>query len=145
MSIFVPPNALSNLWIGKNVRDPELADLGEPGVDLGGDAVRHAERLAAVEQMGDLDPLDDRELAVVDHLAGLERVGDDPEEALARAAGLGVDVVLERAQVRAWSSTASMSLHGLRRVVISVHSASLSTSCVTITRSPAIQARLMPV
>ena len=45
----------------------------------------------------DLDAEDHRELALVDHSPRLERVGDDPEPALARAAGLGVDVVLQLA------------------------------------------------
>ena len=46
-------------------------------------------------------PEHDRELAVVDDLARLERVGDDPEPALARAAVLRVDVVLQLADALA--------------------------------------------
>ena len=53
----------------------------------------------ASEELGHLDLQDDRHLALVDDAPGLEGVGDDLEEALARAAGLGVDVALELADV----------------------------------------------
>ena len=51
------------------------------------------------KRLGDLDPEDDRELARVDDAPRLERVGDDPEQALAGAAALRVDVVLQLAHV----------------------------------------------
>ena len=53
----------------------------------------------AVEELRHLDPLHDRELALVDHAAGLERIVDQPQPSLAGPAVLGVDVVLERVQV----------------------------------------------
>ena len=55
-------------------------------------------------------PSDDGELALVDDAPRLERVGDDPEPALARAAALGVDVVLQLADPLACSRTPSISL-----------------------------------
>jgi len=47
----------------------------------------------AVEEVGDLDAQDDRELAVIDDLAGLTGTGDDAEPPLAGAAFLRVDVI----------------------------------------------------
>ena len=84
-----------------HVADAELVDLVELLVDLGLGALRLVVLDAAVEQLGDLDPEHDGELALVDHAARLERVGDDPEPALARAAVLGVDVVLQLADALA--------------------------------------------
>src|SRR5438105_12156003 len=60
------------------------ADLPQPGIDLGPAALGDVVHLAAAEEPRDLDPLDHRQLALVDHAPGLEGVGDDPEPALAR-------------------------------------------------------------
>ena len=67
-----------------------------PCIQLRGGALRHVVELhqPAAERLRDLHAQDHRQLAVVDHVARLERVGDDPEPALARAAVLGVDVAL---------------------------------------------------
>ena len=51
----------------------------------------------AAERLGHLDAHDHGHLALVDHAPGLVGVGHDPVEALARAAGLRVDVVLHLA------------------------------------------------
>ena len=55
--------------------------------------------LPAVEDLGDLDAEHHGQLARVDHLARLRGGPDDPQEALAGAAELGVDVVLEGVHV----------------------------------------------
>jgi hypothetical protein len=62
-------------------------------------ALGHVVVLAAVEDLGRLDAHDHRELAGVDHLAGLEGCLDDAIPALAWAALLRVDVVLQRQHV----------------------------------------------
>jgi hypothetical protein len=74
---------------------------------------------------------DDGELAVVDHPARLERVGDDAEEALARAAVLRVDVVLQLEDALALQLTESMSLQVFCRTGIVLQSPSLSTKRFT--------------
>ena len=76
-----------------------VVDLVEAPVDVGVGAVADAVVQPAVEEVRDLDAGDDRELAGVDDAPRLERVGHDPEPALARAALLRVDVALQRAQV----------------------------------------------
>ena len=79
--------------------DAGVVELVELAVDLGGIALRRAVELPAVEHLRHLDPEHDGELAVVDHPPGLGRVADQPEEALPGAAGLSVDVVLQRVHV----------------------------------------------
>ena len=86
---------------GEEGADAEIVDLLEPRVDLRLVALGDVVDLAAAEDARDLDALDDGELALVDHPARLERVGDDAEPPLAGSARLGVDVVLQRVQVPA--------------------------------------------
>src|SRR5690349_15627312 len=75
--------------------DAEPAHLVDPVLHVRDSAVRLVLVLGAAEELGLLDAEDHGVLAVVDDPPRLERVGDDPEEALAGAAGLRVDVVLE--------------------------------------------------
>ena len=69
LSPATPVSALSNL-LRSRAGGPELVEVVEPGVDLRLVAGRTADQPAA-ERLGDLHPLDHRELAVVDHLARL--------------------------------------------------------------------------
>ena len=87
----------------------EMVDLlADRVLVAGGDAGEHP----AGEGLGDLHAEDDGELALVDHLAGLERVGDDPVEALAGPARLRVDVVLQAIGL------VELDLDGLRVVAV---------------------------
>ena len=62
---------------------------------MSGAALRHVHLLAAAEEVGGLDPDQHRQLPPLDHLPCLARVVDQPEPALAAAAGLRVDVALQ--------------------------------------------------
>ena len=53
--------------------DAEVVELLQPGIDLRLVALRDAVDLTASEDPRHLDPLDHRELALVDHAPGLER------------------------------------------------------------------------
>src|SRR4029078_4521897 len=77
---------------------PEVVDLLQARVDLVGRALGLPVLHAAVEQLGDLDPHHDGELARVDNAPRLRRRLDDAAPALARAAVLRVDVVLQLAE-----------------------------------------------
>ena len=84
------------------VRDEQAADAEppverDPAVDVFAVALRLAHVLAAAEQVGRLDAKEDGELPALDRAPRLARVPDEPEPALARPAGLSVDVVLELA------------------------------------------------
>ena len=71
--------------------------LRELAIDLRPVALRHVVLHVAVEQLGDLDAQHHRELALVGHLAGLERAAHYAKPALARSAVEVVDVGLELA------------------------------------------------
>ncbi len=116
--IFVPPNALLNSWTGKKVRTPRRCTSLSPasicvwshcGTPLYSPQPKSRETST---------PSITAELALVDHLAGLERTGHYPEPALARAARLRVDVVLEREQVAALNLDRG---HVVARVVLRRH------------------------
>ena len=91
------------------VRDLHLSDAGVPQlIEDAVDVLLGATRVGrwqagavqdalvtAVERLGYFHPLNHGKLALVDDLAGLERVVDDAEPALARPALLSVDVVLK--------------------------------------------------
>ena len=73
-----------------------LVELAVDVVDVAGRHVAAGQPLVgAAERHARLDAHHHGELAGVDHAARLPRAADDPVEALARAAVLGVDVVLE--------------------------------------------------
>ena len=72
----------------------QLVQLVQTAVDVVLAALRDVQDLLAAERLGGLDAQDDGQLALLDDLAGLRGVGDDPEPALARAAVHLVDVGL---------------------------------------------------
>ena len=135
-----PARALSNL-LRSSIGDAEAVDLVEAAVDLGGVAPGDVVVYVAVEQLDVSIPSTTASLPCVDHRARLERVGDDPEPALAGAALLRVDVVLERVVSRIWRRTESISLHPYFLRGMSSHSTLLSVLSATKTRRPARQAR----
>ena len=98
---------------GEERADPELAELVQAAVHLGLVTLGRLVRAAAAEQRRGLHAHDHRELAVGHHAPGLERVGHDAQEPLARAAVLGVDVVLQLVQALALQLRA---LHLVARV-----------------------------
>ena len=71
----------------------EVVDLVETGLDVFQVARRGVPRESAIERDRDLDPEHDGQLPLVDHLARLEGIVDDPEPSFARAPVLRVDVV----------------------------------------------------
>ncbi len=73
----------------------QLVQLVQAAVDVGHGAAGVVQHLPAAERFGGLHSEYDGELALLDDLARLIGLGDDPEPALAGAAVHGVAVVLE--------------------------------------------------
>ena len=96
----------------------EASDFLQPGIDLGLVALGNVIVLPAAQDPRDLDAFHDGQLPLVNRAPGLERVRHDPEPSLSGAAGLGVDVVLERVQVAALDVDAR---HVVARVVLLGH------------------------
>ena len=94
-----PESALSNLLTSSIWRTPSLCTSSSCRSMSAIEQAGTSSFDRAAERHAGLDAHDHRHLPGVDHLPGLERVRDDPVEALARPAELGVDVVLHLVHV----------------------------------------------